>query len=208
MNPATFDARLQSAHDLGLKYVGSGGWPTGTNMDTVAGALNMAAVLNGLGQRAAQRHMMVYGHNHWPEFATKLSYDVTGDGVPETVPALEVVIRNTDPRYVTFEIDVHWALEGLGYDKQPELLAFLRKYSSRISMLHVKGSDPNGGGPPRPDYAFQRITDVGGPRDITDWKAVFRAASNVDYYHFEYDLAPDPFASAASAFRYLDCIRF
>ena len=35
--------------ELGLKYVGSGGWPTGTNMNTVEGAQNMGAVLNRLG---------------------------------------------------------------------------------------------------------------------------------------------------------------
>jgi hypothetical protein len=37
------------------------------------------------------------------EFAKKLSYDVTGDGVTEQVPAIDVVIRNTDPSLVTFD---------------------------------------------------------------------------------------------------------
>jgi hypothetical protein len=64
-------------------------------------------------------------------------------------------------------------------------------------MLHVKGTAANGA-----------ITDVGTPPDITDWKSVFRAASKVDIHHFEYDLAPDPTASAENGYRFLSRIRF
>ena len=46
VDTGTWDARLEQAQRLGLKYVGSGGWPTGTNMDTVEGAVNMGQVLN------------------------------------------------------------------------------------------------------------------------------------------------------------------
>ena len=38
VDTGTWDARLEQAQRLGLKYVGSGGWPAGTNMDTVEGA--------------------------------------------------------------------------------------------------------------------------------------------------------------------------
>ena len=110
-------------------------------MNTVEGAQNMGAVLNRLGTKARAKNLWVYGHNHDAELSTKLQYDTNGDGVKETVPALEVVILNTDPSLVTFEIDVHWLLEGLKYD-QDAAVAFIRKYSKRISMLHVKGSDP------------------------------------------------------------------
>ena len=65
-------------------------------------------------------------------------------------------------------------------------------------MLHVKGSNPTTGA----------ITDAGGPKDYTDWKSIFTAAADVDYYHWEYDLSPDPFASAKIAFKLLDCATF
>jgi sugar phosphate isomerase/epimerase len=207
VDTATWDARLEQAQRLGLKYVGSGGWPAGTNMDTVEGAKNMGAVLNQLGAKARAKGLWVYGHNHVDEFAKKLSYDVTGDGVPEQVPALEVVMRNTDPSLVTFEIDVHWALEGLKYNTD-ELVAFLRKYSKRVSMLHVKGSNPSAGTQPTPALDFGRLTDAGGPNDATDWKRIFEAAADVDYYHWEYDQAPDPFASAKVSFNLLNCLQF
>lgn len=100
---------------------------------------------------------------------------------------MEVVMRNTNPKWVTFEVDIHWALEGLGYDQTSQLLSFLRRNSDRISMLHVKGSSPDGAA------VFDRITTAGGP---------------LDYYHFEYDLPLDPFATAKQAFEFLDCVRF
>jgi sugar phosphate isomerase/epimerase len=207
VDTGTWDQRLEQAQRLGLKYVGSGGWPNGTNMDTVEGAVNMGKVLNELGAKARAKNLWVYGHNHDKEFSTKLEYDVDGDGVKETVPALEVVILNTDPSLVTFEIDVHWLLEGLKYD-QDAAVAFIRKYSKRISMLHVKGSDPTQNPQTIPSTDMSRVTDAGGPKDVTDWKRIFEAAADVDYYHWEYDLSPDPFASAKPAFNLMNTIQF
>ena len=114
---------------------------------------------------------------------------------------------NTDPSLVTFEVDIHWALEGLNYN-QDALVAFLRKYSKRIATLHVKGSDPTQNPSTIPSTDFARITDAGGPKDVTDWQRVFAAAADVDYYHWEYDLSADPFASSKVASNLLNCITF
>ena len=107
----------QQAQALGLKYVGSGGWPAGTNMDTVEGAENMGPSSTGSARRPARRTCGSTATTTTPSSRTKLQYDTNGDGVKETVPALEVVMLNTDPSLVTFEIDVHWALDGLSYDQ-------------------------------------------------------------------------------------------
>ncbi|MDA0138800.1 hypothetical protein OJ962_14960 [Solirubrobacter sp. CPCC 204708] len=207
VDEGSWDARLAQAKALGLKYVGSGGWPAGTNMDTVEGAVNMGAVMNRLGAKARAQDLWVYGHNHDKELSTKLQYDTNGDGVKETVSALEVVILNTDPSLVTFEIDVHWLLEGLSYD-QDAAVAFLRKHSKRISMLHVKGSDPTKNPQTIPSTDMSRVTDAGGPNDVTDWKRIFEAAADVDYYHWEYDLSLDPFNSSKVAFNLMNTIKF
>jgi len=207
VDEGTWDARLAEAKALGLKYVGSGGWPAGTNMDTVEGAKNMGAVLNRMGAKARAQGLWVYGHNHDKEFSTKLQYDTNGDGVLETVPALEVVMLNTDPSLVTFEIDVHWILEGLKYD-QDAAIAFIRKYSKRISMLHVKGSDPTQNPSTIPSTDMSRVTDAGGAKDVTRWADIFAAAADVDYYHWEYDLALDPFASSKVAFKLMNELKF
>ena len=52
LDPATFDARLDQAKTLGLKYVGSGGWPPPDNMNTLENALAIAKNLNELGKKA------------------------------------------------------------------------------------------------------------------------------------------------------------
>ena len=56
---------------------------------------------------------------------------------PEQVPAIEVVIRNSDPNLVAFEIDIHWAREGLGFDKTQELLQFLRSVVDDLGQTVV-----------------------------------------------------------------------
>ena len=75
-------------------------------------------------------------------------------------------------------------------------------------MLHVKGSDPTKNPSTIPSTDFARITDAGGPTDVTDWKRIFEAAADVDYYHWEYDMAADPFASSKIASTLLNTIQF
>jgi sugar phosphate isomerase/epimerase len=190
LDPTTFDERLDQAQALGLRYVGSSGWPE-PGFDTVERALETAATLNELGERAARRGLMVYGHNHAPELSTRLSFR------GRELPALEVLLDNTDPALVTFELDVHWAWVGLGLGRFGDLLALLRRHSPRIALLHVKGTAAGGD-----------IADVGGPDDLTDWRAVFRAAADVDLYLYEYDFPPDPTASAAAALAFLSEFKF
>src|SRR4029079_17564069 len=100
---------------LGLPYVGSSGWPE-PGFESLDAALETAAVLNELGERAAARGMTVYGHNHETELTTRF------DGKP----ALEVLLENTEPGVVTFELDVHWALVALG--SQDALLDLVRRH--------------------------------------------------------------------------------
>ena len=100
---------------------------------------------------------------------------------------------NTDPKLVHFEVDVHWTRVGFGLDKFNDVLAFLRAHRDRIEILHVKDSAPDGA-----------ITDLG--RGTTDWAKVFEAAGpQIRYYIWEYDDDPDPFRSAAIAWRTLTC---
>jgi sugar phosphate isomerase/epimerase len=184
LDPATFDARLDDAQALGLRYVGSSGWPA-PGFDTLDHALETATVLNELGERAAARGLTVYGHNHETELTTRF------DGRT----ALDVLIENTEPGLVTFELDVHWAWVALGLGRFDELLDLLGRHSSRIALLHVKGTAANG-----------ELADVGVEEDATDWRAVVRAARDVDLYIHEYDFPPDPAASAATALAYLESL--
>jgi sugar phosphate isomerase/epimerase len=186
LEPATFDARLDEAEALGLRYAGSSGWPA-PGLDTAEHARETAATLDELGARAAARGLRVYGHNHDPELSIRLPFEGA-----EAVPALVLALLYSDPRTVAFELDVHWAWVGLGLDRFDELLALIERHTTRFQLLHVKGTAADGA-----------ITDLGGSADVTDWPAVFRAARHVEHYLYEYDFPPDPTASAAAAFAFL-----
>ena len=71
-------------------------------------------------------------------------------------------------------------------------------------MLHVKGSDPTQNPSTIPSTDFARSPTPAARTTYTDWKSIFAAAADVDYYHWEYDLSPDPFASSKVAFNLLE----
>jgi sugar phosphate isomerase/epimerase len=192
LDAAQWDQTLDRARALGQTYVGAAGFGE-PGLDTLEHTLATAANLNRLGRAAAAKGLRLFVHNHEGEIATRFSYDLTGHGKKQPVPAWEIVAANTDPRLVTFEVDIHWTWRALGIGKSADLLAFLEKYRGRIELLHIKDTAANGG-----------ITDLG--KGITDWPAVIKAAGpGVRYYIWEYDNDPDVFKSARIAYDFLRC---
>jgi sugar phosphate isomerase/epimerase len=194
LDDAGFAAALARAKAFGQTYVGSGNYGQ-PGLETLENVLATAEHLNRLGQQAAAQGLKFYVHNHQVEFKNTFSYDLNGDGRPETVTAWDIVTAKTDPRYVNFEIDVHWARLAMGLDKYDELLAFLQKHRSRVVLLHVKDTAPDG-----------KIADLG--RGTTDWRRLMAAAGpQVGYYLWEFDGPPNPMESAAIAYNYMTCGR-
>ena len=189
---AGFPEAIDRAKALGQKYIGLSQWG-GPGLTTLEQVLGTAAHVNAMGKMAADRGLIFYLHNHQDEFKNKFSYDITGDGKPEMVTAWEIVAAKTDPRYVSFEVDVHWARMAMGLDKYPELLSFLRQHRDRVVMLHVKDTTADG-----------KITDLG--RGTTEWdKVVAAAGPQVAYYLWEFDGPPNALESARIAHDYLAC---
>jgi sugar phosphate isomerase/epimerase len=89
-------------------------------------------------------------HNHTPEF-------VEVDGVTP----YDELMKLTDPALVTFEMDCGWVVVGGG-----DPVALLKKYSNRISMLHVKDFQPGVTPPHAAQLGHGRI----------DYKPIFAAA--------------------------------
>lgn len=108
---------------------------------------------NKAGEKAKSMGLKFGYHNHVAEFAAE-------NGV---VP-FEELMRLTDPALVTFEMDCGWVMVGGG-----DPVAMLRKYPTRISMLHVKDFKPKAAGAERPDAA-----DLG--KGTVDYKPIFAAA--------------------------------
>ena len=189
-NEANWDANLADAKLLGQRMTGSGGFAA-PGINSYENTLATAETLNRLGERSVKNGTgPIFGHNHRAEFTTQYMDD------GELKSAWQILVENTDPRYVDFQLDVGWAFIA-GEDP----VALLEQYGDRISSLHVKDAIVT-----VPNQEWQQVTI--GQGDI-DWAAVFRAAQgHVRLYTIEQDPPVEPFSFAAESFQYVDCLRF
>jgi sugar phosphate isomerase/epimerase len=192
-NPATWEANLADAKLLGQRMTGSGGFaPPGTG--SYANTLATAETMNELGELSVKNGTgPIFGHNHNAEFTT-MYVDAQGDGTLKS--AWQILVENTDPRYVDFQLDVGWATIA-GEDAA----ALIEQYGDRITSLHVKDAIVT-----VPNTEWQQTTI--GQGDV-DWEAVFEAAQgHVRYYTIEQDPPVEPFSFAEESFEYVDCLVF
>lgn len=114
-------------------------------------------------------------HNHTMEFGAQ-------DGV---VP-FDELIRLTDPGLVTIEMDCGWVTVGGG-----DPVAYLHKYPTRISMLHIK--DFKHSDKPTSVTSPPPAAELG--QGTVDFKAIFHAAQRRYIKHYfveqeEFNLPP------------------
>lgn len=138
----------------------------------------IAGMLNTAGASAASVGVRTGYHNHDYEF--QRFGDRTG---------FEILIAETDARYVDIELDCYWAFKA-GHDP----LALLRAHPDRIRYLHVKDS----AGAPTHE---QR--DVGD--GVMEWKPLLEYAlsQKVTSIFVEHDGPKDPWATARNSRAYL-----
>ncbi|QJW35823.1 discoidin domain-containing protein [Cellulosimicrobium protaetiae] len=184
---ASWPQTVAYAVALGQDYIGTGGMAG--SYGTYDEAVATAAYVNQLGQYAHENGAnKIALHNHQSEFTTRYPHPVTG----EMVSAWEVIEANTDPRYVTFQLDVGWAADA-GLD----VPAWIAEHGDRIELLHIKDA-----------------VNVDAPGDMRqvalgngdlDLPAIIAAAEPyVQYYTYEWDWAPS-FETSAESYRYLRC---
>jgi sugar phosphate isomerase/epimerase len=188
-NPADIAQILEENRILGIKYFGSGGTP---NFATEAEWIAYAEYLDALGEQARKAGQTLMVHNHNWEFQR-----VFGDRT-----AFDILVEHTDPRNVVFQVDLYWAVNGLG--SQEAVADLLERLGNRVQLFHVK--DMAAG--PFPG----RIEIVG--EGIIDFPELFAATQGpVRYYVVEHDPrfgdpTFDPFRAAQAGFDYLDCVTF
>ncbi len=121
-----------------------------------------AEQFNRFGEETAAAGVMFGYHNHVPEFAVT-------DG---KVPYLEL-LRLTNPKLVTMELDCGWATVA-GMDP----VALLRDHPNRIQMLHVK------------DFSMPQTASAGGQEHPTvtelgkgsiDYRPIFAQAAKTQH---------------------------
>jgi sugar phosphate isomerase/epimerase len=190
-NEATFADTIEFAKTLGQKYMGSGGFAS-PGIGSYENVLATAETMNRLGEQSVKSGTgKLFGHNHQWEFTTQYVDPETG----ELKSAWQILVENTDPRWVTFQLDVFWAADA-GVD----VVDLIERYGDRIELLHIKDGDLNGDGRGIPG-------DVG-EGDI-DWAPILQAAQgSVKYYVVERDGAPADAEFARDSFEFLTCFTY
>jgi sugar phosphate isomerase/epimerase len=207
---ATFEKALDDAQTIGIPQVGiSLEVPNGT---TTSAWQTLAQQWNHLGSLAAARGMRFYLHNHFQEWAL----------CPDnpTKRGEDILLANTDPKLVWFEMDIYWAYVGQWQSGQvvkfDPLTDYAIPYRNRYLLFHVKDGKPDqsggftdalddivDGGEGIIDYVtfFSKLFQAAPGEKDRHWYIQERdnasshprgslAASQMSYYYMRYGIAP------------------
>jgi sugar phosphate isomerase/epimerase len=133
-----------------------------------------AEQFNHVGEKVKAEGMQFGYHNHTMEFQEE-----------KGVVPFEELLRLTDPKNVTIEMDCGWVAVA-GRDPAE----YLKRYPNRISLLHVKDFKLNG---PATVLNPPPSTELG--RGTIDYHKIFAAAKNANIQHYfveqeEFDMPP------------------
>lgn len=115
-------AVAETAKKLGSKFVMCAWVPHERGNFTMADAQKAIAVFNSAGKVLKENGLTFCYHPHGYEFQPY------GKGT-----LLDYIIENTDPKFVSFEMDIFWVQFGGG-----DPVALLQKYGKRWKMMHLK----------------------------------------------------------------------
>ncbi|MFD4230934.1 sugar phosphate isomerase/epimerase family protein [Streptomyces sp. NPDC058545] len=171
---------LEDIHTLGGKWIVVPSLPG--SLHSPAGYREVAREFNKAGLAARESGLKLLYHNHG-----------TDHQVVDGVSLYDILLAETDPELVGFELDLYWAANG-GASAPGELFV---RHPRRFPALHVKDMAPDG------DFA-----DVGS--GVLDFPAMFDTArqGGVKQWLVEHDSPADPFASALASYTYLSRLRY
>jgi sugar phosphate isomerase/epimerase len=177
-----FDATAAAAKTIGHKWLVVASVP-GRLFQSIASLKELAQRFNAIGKRAKDAGLRYGYHNHNVEFKS----------VEGTIP-LELLLSETDPALVDFEMDAYWVTQGGG-----DPLALINKYPGRFRLLHAKDASA------APESAMR---DVGS--GVIDWKKIFaeRKKAGIEHVFVERDDAQDPVASITASYNFLHNLSF
>jgi sugar phosphate isomerase/epimerase len=187
----TPDVVIANAKALGAKYVGLAWYPH-SGAFTEADARKAIADFNQIGRTMKDAGLTFFYHNHGYE---PVSY---ADGT-----LLDLIIRETDPALVSFEMDVLWT-----YYPGVDPAALIRKYPGRFKLMHIKDMKPGvargslSGGLPAEQQAAIGEGQV-------NWSDVMAAAQKggVEMFYIE-DETPAPIPNVPKSITFLEQLKF
>jgi sugar phosphate isomerase/epimerase len=116
------DSVVYNAKILGAKYVMCAWIPHDEGVLTFENAKKAAADFNKAGKFLKEHGLVFCYHAHGYEFQPY-----------EKGTLLDYIFHNTDPKYVSFEMDIFWIQFGGG-----DPVELLKKYGSRWKLMHLK----------------------------------------------------------------------
>lgn len=174
------DKTFGDAKTIGHQWIVVASLPRGQR-ETADDWKKVAARFNAAGEKVKAAGFRFGFHNHNDVFKK------VGDDLP-----IDILMRETDPSLVSYEMDVYWVVNGGGNPVE-----LLQRYPGRFTLLHLKDSM----GAPE-----HKMADVGA--GTIDFKTILARAKGVEHYFVERDDPTDPMASAAASFSYLSHLEF
>lgn len=156
---------IDYGHTLGLEYIicswaGVHRDPSRKGEMTLDDWRYAADEFNKIGEKVKAAGITFGYHNHWVEFGTE-----------NGVVFYDELLKQTDPKYVVFEMDCGWVVAG-GHNP----IDYLSKTPERFPLLHVKDLVK------QPDGKFKNVVMGRGP---IDYKPIMRAATGLKHYFIE-----------------------
>ena len=179
-----------NAKTLGAKYVRVA-WVPHKGPFTLEMAKQTVADFNNFGKQLKDQFGLTFCyHNHGYEFE---KYE---DGT-----LMDYIIKNTDPNYVSFEIDILWT-----FFPGADPAALIKKYPDRFKLMHLKdlrkgvAGNMSGGTPVENDVAL-------GTGQL-DLPAILKAAqkSSIQHYYIE-DESPSYSSQVPQTIAYLKTLK-
>jgi sugar phosphate isomerase/epimerase len=149
----------------------------------------LASEFNEAGRVARDAGLRFAYHNH--DFELTPIPAASGGSGP-AIP-LDVLIAETDPSLVDFEMDLYWVVKGGGNPS-----SYFARFGNRFPLVHVKDS----AGPPE-----HAMTEVG--RGSIDFRRIFADGDkSIKHFFVEHDEPADPMASIRTSYNYLQALEY
>jgi sugar phosphate isomerase/epimerase len=188
---ADMDRVISNAKSLGAGYVGTAWYPHEDEFSE-ADARRAIADFNRWGRALKDAGLQFFYHNHGYE------PQPYGDGT-----LLDLIIDETDPELVAFEMDVLWT-----WLPNIDPVALIQRHPNRFKLMHIKDMKPGiergslSGGLPENQKAVIGQGQV-------NWPVLLKAAQDDGFGHFYLeDESTDPIANAPASIEYLKSVTF
>lgn len=183
---------IADAKAMGVQYVGIAWYPHEAGNFTEETARQAIADFNEFGQTFKDAGLTFFYHNHGYEPSAY------GDGT-----LLDLIIDETDPELVVFEMDVLWT-----WLPNVDPVALIERHPGRFKLMHIKDMKQGlergslSGGLPAEDKSVIGEGQV-------DWPALLEAAEKDGFEHFYLeDESTDPIGNAPKSVAYLKSVTY